>query len=72
MPTDGSEVQFQQWLLEQDVWGVLWFAEEWTQAPKAAPFLADGGRWCYEQLCLQEKYRGDEYGWIFFLLEQNK
>ena len=71
IPTDGTEQDFSNWLIDQNVWGVLWFAEEWTQSPKVAPFLANGDQWCHQELCLQEHSRGDEYGWIFYLVEHH-
>lgn len=57
---------FAQWLVKEDVWGVLWFQEEWTQAPKIAPFLQYGGVWSGGKASLQETARENEYGWIFY------
>ena len=63
---------FAQWLVKEDVWGVLWFQEEWTQAPKIAPFLQYGGVWGRGNISLQETAREDEYGWIFYQRKQQK
>lgn len=57
---------FAEWLIKEDVWGVLWFHEEWTQAPKIAPFLQFGGVWSGKSVALKEDEREDEYGWIFY------
>ena len=57
---------FADWLIAEDVWGVLWFREDWTQAPKIAPFLSAGGTWSVGQLHLREVSREDEYGWIYY------
>jgi 4-amino-4-deoxy-L-arabinose transferase-like glycosyltransferase len=65
----GSEADFSRWLLEREVGHVLWFREEWTQAPLVAPFLAEGGEWRGEGVRLVERSREDGYGWIWFEVE---
>ena len=57
---------FAAWLEEEDVWAVLWFREDWTQAPRIAPFLAQGGSWKQDDQVLVESRREEEYGWIFY------
>ena len=57
---------FARWLETEDVWGVLWFKENWTQAPVIAPFLQYGGVWSQGEEVLKEESREDEYGWIFY------
>lgn len=62
----GDEAAFARWLAERGIQYVLWFKEEWTEAPRYAPFLAAGGRWEHLGVRLDEVAREDEYGWIFF------
>jgi len=45
---------------------VLWFREDWTQAPRVAPALAAGGELRAGGLRLIERSREDGYGWIFY------
>jgi hypothetical protein len=67
VPTNsGDEVAFASWLTDQRVGWVLWFREEWTQAPRVAPFLSTGGRWEGGGISLEEVGREDSYGWIFY------
>lgn len=62
--------QFSTWLRENNVWAVMWFKEDWTQAPEIAPFLSDGGQWEYNDVRLEEQQREDQYGWIYFQVKQ--
>lgn len=62
----GDEAAFARWLLSEGVRYVLWFREDWTEAPRVAPFLAEGGRWEADGVVLEEVAREDAYGWIFF------
>jgi hypothetical protein len=67
VPVSPSDTQgFAAWLAEEDVWAVLWFREDWTQAPTIAPFLAKGGEWEQDGQILVEETREQEYGWIFY------
>ena len=66
----GSEADFSRWLRDEEVGWVLWFREEWTQAPVIAPFLADGGVWRGYGVRLVEKGREDGYGWIWFEVQR--
>jgi hypothetical protein len=72
VPTS-TQSEFAIWLYENDVDAVLWFAEEWTQAPKVAPFLEKGGVWKKKtsgkaifEVELLEVARDDDYGWILY------
>jgi len=69
VPTDGSEAEFAAWVKRNRVEYVLWFREDWTQAPRVAPFLARGGRWTHGGVDLVETDREDGYGWIFYATE---
>ena len=61
---------FGRWIARQDMGWVLWFREDWTQAPVVAPFLADGGVWTDGSVVLTEVRREDGYGWIFFRVDR--
>lgn len=50
----------------QGVRYVLWFREDWTQAPRVAPALSQGGELRAGGLRLIERAREDSYGWIFY------
>jgi len=65
VPTEG-EAAFSEWLRSEEVGWVLWFREDWTQAPRVAPFLAAGGFWEFDGVSLTEDKREDGYGWILF------
>ena len=65
-----NPMQFARWIQENDVWCVLWFKEEWTQAPKLAPFLAAGTQWKQEEVVLTPHSKEEDYGWIFYLRER--
>jgi len=62
----GDASSFVDWIKENDVQWVLWYREEWTQAPTIAPFLSEGGRWVHDGTELVERRREDGYGWIWY------
>jgi hypothetical protein len=62
----GDEKGFAAWVEGEKVEWVLWFREDWTQAPRIAPFLASGGIWESGTVRLVERGREDGYGWIWF------
>ena len=67
IPTpDGDEDAFARWLLDERIRYALFFQEDWTEAPRRAPFLAHGGTWSHGGVTLQEVAREDNYGWIFY------
>lgn len=68
--SQSNPTEFAAWLIKEDVWGVLWFREEWTMAPVKASFLSNGGTWMQNGYRLKEISREDEYGWIFFVQEE--
>ena len=65
----GDPGAFAEWIRDAEIGWVLWFREEWTQAPRVAPFLEGGGRWVSGGTVLQEVAREDAYGWILFRVE---
>lgn len=67
---DGSEGVFAEFVQDESLGWVLWFKEDWTQAPVAAPFLAHGGTWEHAGVRLEERDREDEYGWIWYEVVQ--
>jgi 4-amino-4-deoxy-L-arabinose transferase-like glycosyltransferase len=62
----GDASAFGRWIGSEEIGWVLWFRESWTQAPRVAPFLADGGTWHGGGVTLTEADREDDYGWILF------
>jgi hypothetical protein len=70
LPADDPPA-FAEWIASEDVRWVMWFREEWTQAPVLAPFLAEGGTWSHGGVQLVERKREDGYGWIWFEVERN-
>lgn len=68
VPPDDPQA-FAAWVQAQELGWVLWFREDWTQAPVVAPFLADGGAWSAGDLHLREVAREDGYGWILYAVE---
>ncbi len=62
----GDPESFAAFLQAEHIGWVLWFAEDWTQAPRFAPFLREGGTWESGGVRLVEVRREDQYGWIFF------
>jgi len=66
VPVKGGGPALAEWLASEGVPWVLWFQEEWTQAPVAAPELADGGTVQVGPLTLVERAREDAYGWILY------
>lgn len=70
VPGEGDPRAFSEWLRAERIGWVLWFVEDWTQAPKAAPFLAAGGRWQGQGVELIETRREDGYGWILYRVQR--
>ena len=62
----GDEDSFARWLSTEEIGLVLWFHEEWTQAPVVAPHLSGGGHWSSGGVSLTELRREDGYGWILY------
>lgn len=71
VPVAGDQpAAFARWLSDEEIAWVLWFQEDWTQAPRVAPFLAEGGVWASGPVVLTEVQREDGYGWIFFRVDE--
>ena len=62
----GQPKAFAEWLDAEEIAWVLWFREDWTQAPVIAPFLSEGGNWEAGRVRLEEHSREDGYGWIMY------
>ncbi len=69
IPRPASASAFGDWLISEEIAYVLWFQEEWTQAPVVAPWLATGGRVRLGRVQLQELEREDSYGWIWYRVD---
>ncbi|MCB9743033.1 MAG: glycosyltransferase family 39 protein [Alphaproteobacteria bacterium] len=65
----GDAQAFGRWLEAEHITRVLWFQEEWTQAPVIAPWLADGRAHELGALRLVPTAREDGYGWIHYKVE---
>lgn len=65
----GDPDAFAAWVDQSGVGWVLWFEEDWTQAPTVAPFLAEGGVWSRGEVALVEVAAEDRYGWRLFRVE---
>ncbi len=57
---------FGAWLVEEQVGYVLWFAEEWTQAPVIAPWLEDVRPHQLGPVVLTPLRSDEAYGWAFY------
>lgn len=66
---DGDPAAFGAHLQAERIAWVLWFAEDWTQAPRFAPFLAAGGTVQVGPVRLVEAAREDAYGWILYAVD---
>ena len=69
IPVPAGRAELGAWLEDQEVRYVLWFREEWTQAPVVAPWLAGGGSQRLGSVILEELDREDEYGWIWYRVD---
>lgn len=62
----GDGVAFARWARAERLGWVLWFREDWTQAPRIMPELAAGQPWSEDGLSLVPVAREDAYGWILY------
>lgn len=62
--------RFGQFLVDERIDYVMWFAESWTEAPAIAPYLADGEPVTVGTARLVPVDREDGYGWIFYVVER--
>ena len=69
IPVPEDRAELGRWMEAEGIEWVLWFREEWTQAPVVAPWLAQGGSQRFGPVSLQELDREDEYGWIWYSVE---
>ena len=68
-PESWTLEEFGTWLQAERVEQVLWFKEEWTQAPRVAPWLANGERLDAGPVVLEPRDREEEYGWILYRVD---
>jgi len=62
----GDEEAFAAWIEEEELGYVLWFREEWTQAPVVAPWLDSERPVELPGVTLIPLRQDSSYGWIFF------
>lgn len=65
-----SRIQLGEFLVDQRVDYLMWFAEEWTEAPAIAPYLAAGEEVAAGDVRLVPVDREDGYGWILYVVER--
>ncbi len=68
VPAD-SRSEFAMWLDNHQIAYVLWFQEEWTQAPVVAPWLGNPVEHKLGTVLLVPLQHEPEYGWIFYKVE---
>jgi hypothetical protein len=66
---EGGREDLGAWMQAEGIRYVLWFQEEWTQAPVVAPWLATGGSQRLGPVNLTELEREDGYGWIWYRVD---
>ena len=64
--------EFAIWLDNQNIGYVLWFQEDWTQAPVIAPWLSNPTTHRLGTVLLVPLQHEPEYGWIFYKVEAQK
>ncbi|MCB9758740.1 MAG: glycosyltransferase family 39 protein [Alphaproteobacteria bacterium] len=68
VPPDDPDA-FAGWVAGERLRYVLWFQEDWTQAPVIAPWLAAGEVWSWGPVTLRPTRAEPGYGWIFYEVE---
>lgn len=66
----GSQGEFASWLSANHIGYVLWFREEWTQAPVVAPWLGEVKAHHLGSVILVPLREESEYGWVFYRVEE--
>ncbi len=61
---------FGEFLVDQEIDYLMWFTEEWTEAPAVAPYLAAGEAVQAGAARLIPVDREDGYGWILYVVER--
>lgn len=68
----GDRAAFGLFLSENDVGYLLWFEEDWTQAPTVAPWLGQATNHDLGSLVLVPLQAEPEYGWVFYKVERTR
>ncbi len=63
--------EFGAWLAEERIDYVVWFAEEWTDSARVAPWMVTGQNMTAGPVGLTAVDREDGYGWILYLVTQH-
>ncbi len=64
-----SREDFGAWLVRERIHYVLWFQEDWTQAPVVAPWLASAQVHVLGERTLEPLRQEPRYGWVFYAVE---
>jgi len=67
----GNRVEMAIWLVGEEVSHVLWFREDWTQAPRVAPYLASPVVHDLGFVRLVPLQQESGYGWIFYRVDRS-
>lgn len=70
--TPGNRAEMASWLVSEKVSYVLWFEEEWTQAPRIAPYLASPLVHDLGVVRLVPLQQEPGYGWIFYRVDSTQ
>jgi len=61
-----TQEEFGGWLVEQGISHVLWFEEDWTQAPRVAPWLGGAESVALGPVLAVPQRAESAYGWVFY------
>lgn len=65
----GDADAFSAWVRQEQVGYVLWFVEDWTQAPVVAPWLSKASTHEVAGVTFTPLREDDAYGWIFYRVD---
>ena len=72
VPDPGGEAErFGAWLNQEGIGYVLWFEEDWTQAPAIAPWLRAGEPVDLGVVDLVPLEEERSYGWVFYRVDSS-
>jgi hypothetical protein len=65
----GDESAMEKYIVDHKIKYVLWFKEDWTQAPMIAPYLAEPIEHTIGRFHFVPMFHEEEYGFIFYRIE---